>query len=181
MIRTINNLFQFFGKELKKLMVIIFKIFRNIIKMSIRLIVDGVPIVCIYQSFAHYLMLLLGADETVVDFLGYLQRTAVEKLDRSVVLIGMFEKYARIVLRITEVYLKIDWADASQDHTKFLAWLDEVFIPLLERLKCAIPEIDQLVDECLSEKCGKTLGALLQELRRRCHHSTDRSEPAVAA
>jgi hypothetical protein len=181
MIRTINNLFQFFGKELKKLMVIIFKIFRNIIKMLIRLIVDGVPIVCIYQSFAHYLMLLLGAEETVGPFVRYLQETPEGKLDKSVVRMGMFEGFSRIVPRISEVYLKIDWADASQDHTKFLAWLDEVFIPLLERLKCAIPEIDQLVDKCLSEKCGKTLGALLQELRRRCHHSTDRSEPAVAA
>jgi hypothetical protein len=149
--------------------------------MFIRLTVDGVPIVCIYQSVTHYLMLLLGAEENVVDFLGYLQRTAVEKLDRSVVLMGMFERGARIVSRITEVYFKIDWDDASQDHTKFLAWLDEVFVPLLERLKGAIPEIDQLVDECLSEKCGKTLGALLQELRRRCHRSADSSEPAVAA
>ena len=149
--------------------------------MLIRLIVNGVPIVCIYQSFMHYLMLLLGADETVVEFLRYLQGTAVEKLDRSAVLMGMFEKFARIVPRITEVYLEIDWADASQYHVKFLAWLDEVFIPLLERLKGAIPEIDQLVDECLSEKCGKTLGILLQELRRRCHDSADSSEPAVAA
>lgn len=136
---------------------------------------NGVPIVCIYQSFTHYLMLLLGAEETVVDFLGYLQRTPVEKLDRSVVLMGMFEVGSRIVPRISEVYLKIDWSDASQDHAKFLAWLEKVFIPLLERLKGAIPEIDKLVDECLSKKCGKTLGALLQELRQ---HS---SEPAVAA
>ena len=141
--------------------------------MSIRITVDGVHIVCIYQSFTHYLMLLLGAEETVVQILGYLQRTTDEKLDRSVVLMAMFEKFSRIVPRITEVYLKINWADASQDHAKFLAWLEEVFIPLLERLKGAIPEIDQLVDECLSEKCGKTLGALLQELRRHCHHSTD--------
>jgi hypothetical protein len=43
--------------------------------MSIRLTVSGVLIVCIYQSFTHYLMLLLGAEETVVDFLGYLQET----------------------------------------------------------------------------------------------------------
>ena len=149
--------------------------------MLIRLIVNGVPIVCIYQSFMHYLMLLLGAEESVVKFLRYLQGTADEKLDRSVVLMGMFEGFARIVSRITEVYLKIDWADSSQDHAKFLAWLDEVFIPLLERLKGAIPEIDQLVDECLSEKCEKTLGTLLQELRRRCHRSADSSEPAVAA
>jgi hypothetical protein len=160
----------------------IFKIFRNNNQsMLIRLTVNGVHIVCIYQSFTHYLMLLLGAEETVVDFLGYLQRTSVENLDISVVRMGMFERFARIVPRISEVYLEIDWADASQDHAKFLAWLDEVFIPLLERLKGAIPEIDQLVDECLSERCGKTLGALLQELRRHCHHSADSSEPAVAA
>ena len=63
MIRTIDNLFQFFGKYRKKLKVIIFKIFRNIIKMSIRLTVDGVLIECIYQSFRHFLMLLLGAEE----------------------------------------------------------------------------------------------------------------------
>ena len=143
--------------------------------MSIRLTIDGVPIVCIYQSLTHYMMLLLGAEETVVIFLGYLQRTPVEKLDRSVVLMGMFEGWSRIVPRISEVYLKIDWSDASQDHAKFLAWLEEVFIPLLERLKGAIPEIDQLVDECLTKKCEKTLGTLLQELRR---HS---SEPAVVA
>jgi hypothetical protein len=143
--------------------------------MSIRLTIDGLPIVCIYQSFTHYMMLLLGAEETIVDFLGYLQRTAVRKLDRSVVLMGMFERFARIVPRISEVYLKIDWSDASQDHAKFLAWLEKVFIPLLERLKGAIPEIHQLVDECLTKKCEKTLGTLLQELRR---HS---SEPAVAA
>jgi len=43
--------------------------------MSIRLTVDGVSIECIYQSFMHYLMLLLGAEETVVRFLGYLQET----------------------------------------------------------------------------------------------------------
>ena len=89
--------------------------------------------------------------------------------------------FARIVSRISEVYLKIDWSDASQDHAKFLAWLEEVFIPLLERLKGAIPEIDQLVDECLTKKCGKSFGTLLQELRRHCHHSADSSEPAVAA
>jgi hypothetical protein len=123
----------------------------------------------------HFLMLLLGAEETVVGFLRYLQETPVGKLDRSVVLVGMFEGFARIVPRITEVYLEIDWADSSQDHAKFLAWLEEVFIPLLERLKGAIPEIDKLVDECLSEKCRKTLGTLLQELRQ---HS---SEPAVTA
>ena len=149
--------------------------------MSIRLTIDGVPIVCIYQSFTHYMMLLLGAEETVVDFLGYLQRTPVEKLDRSVVLMGMFEGWSRIVPRISEVYLKIDWSDASQDHAKFLAWLEEVFIPLLERLKCAIPEIDQLVDKCLYEKCRKTFGTLMQELSQRCHHSADSSEPSVAA
>lgn len=149
--------------------------------MSIRLTIDGVPIVCIYQSFTHYMMLLLGAEETVVDFLGYLQRTAVRKLDRSVVLTGMFERFARIVPRISEVYLKIDWSDASQDHAKFLAWLEKVFIPLLERLKGAIPEIHQLVDECLTKKCGKSFGTLLQELRQHCHHSADSSEPAIAA
>jgi hypothetical protein len=121
------------------------------------------------------MMLLLGAEETVVIFLGYLQRTPVEKLDQSVVLMGMFEGWSRIVPRISEVYLKIDWSDASQDHAKNLAWLEEVFIPLLERLKGAIPEIHQLVDKCLTKKCGKTLGTLLQELRR---HS---SEPAFAA
>jgi hypothetical protein len=148
--------------------------------MYIRLIVNGVPIVCIYQSFMHYLMLLLGAEESVVEFLRYLQRTAVEKLEMPVVLMGMFESFARIVPRITEVYLKIDWSDASQDHAKFLAWLEEVFIPLLERLKGAIPEIDKLVDKCLSEKCGKTLGTLLQELRRRCNCSTYNSEHAVS-
>lgn len=149
--------------------------------MFIRLTVDSVSIVCIYQSFTHYLMLLLGAEETVVIFLGYLQRTAVEKLDQSVVLMGMFEWGSRIVPRISEVYLKIDWFDASQDHAKFLAWLEEVFIPLLERLKGAIPEIDQLVDECLTKKCGKSFGTLLQEIRQHCHHSADSSEPAVAA
>jgi len=143
--------------------------------MSIKLTVDGVPIVCIYQSFPHYLMLLLGAEESVVGFLQYLQETPVQELKRLVVLFGMFESFTRIVPRISEVYLKIDWSDASQDHAKFLAWLEEVFIPLLERLKCAIPEIDQLVDECLTKKCEKTLGTLLQELRR---HS---SEPAFAA
>ena len=143
--------------------------------MSIRLTIDGVPIVCIYQSLTHYMMLLLGAEETVVGFLQYLQETPVQKLERSVVLFGMFESFTRIVPRISEVYLKIDWSNASQDHAKFLAWLEEVFIPLLERLKGAIPEIDQLVDECLTKKCGKTLGTLLQELRR---HS---SEPAVVA
>jgi len=149
--------------------------------MSIRLTVSGVLIVCIYQSFTYYLMLLLGAEETVVDFLGYLQETLIENLDKSVVHMGMFEGFSRIVPRISEVYLKIDWFDANQDHAKFLAWLEEVFIPLLERLKGAIPEIHQLVDECLTEKCGKTFGALLQELRLRCHRSADRSEHAVAA
>ena len=149
--------------------------------MSIRLIVNGLLIECIYQSFEHYIMLLLGAEETVVEFLRYLQGTADEKLDRSVVLVGMFEGFARIVPRISEVYLKIDWSDASQDHAKFLAWLEEVFIPLLERLKCAIPEIDQLVDKCLYEKCRKTFGTLMQELSQRCHHSADSSEPSVAA
>jgi len=69
--------------------------------MSIRLTVDGVLIECIYQCFTHYLMLLLGAEETVVLFLRYLQETPVEKLDRSVVLMGMFERGARIVPRIT--------------------------------------------------------------------------------
>ena len=149
--------------------------------MYIRLIVNGLLIECIYQSFEHYIMLLLGAEETVVEFLRYLQGTADEKLDRSVVLVGMFEGFARIVPRISEVYLKIDWSDASQDHAKFLAWLEEVFIPLLERLKGAIPEIHQLVDECLIKKCGKTFKTLLQELRQSCHHSADSSEPAVAA
>ncbi len=149
--------------------------------MSIRLTVDGVLIVCIYQSFTHYFMLLLGAEETVVDFLRYLQETPDGKLDISVVRMGMFERFARIVPRISEVYLKIDWFDANQDHAKFLAWLEEVFIPLLERLKGAIPEIHQLVDECLTEKCGKTFGALLQELRQHCHRSANRSEHAVAA
>lgn len=150
-------------------------------RMSIRLTVDGVPIDCIYQSFEHYFMLLMGAEKSVVGFLIYLQETPVGKLDRSAVLMGMFKGSARIVSRISEVYLEIDWADSSQDHAKFLAWLDEVFIPLLERLKGAIPEIDQLVDDHLIQRCGKTLGALLQELRRRCHRSADSSEPAVAA
>ena len=181
MIRTIDNLFQFFGKYQKKFMGIIFKIFRNIIKMFIRLTVSGVPIECIYQSFTHYLMLLLGAEETVVLFLRYLQETPVEKLDKSVVRMGMFEGFSRIVPRISDVYLKIDWSDASQDHAKFLAWLEEVFIPLLERLKGAIPKIHQLVDECLTKKCGKTFGTILQELRQHCHRSADRSENAVAA
>ena len=149
--------------------------------MSIQLTVNDVLRVCIYQSFMHFLMLLLGAEETVVQILGYLQETPVKKLDRSVVLVGMFEGFARIVPRISEVYLKIDWSDASQDHAKFLAWLEEVFIPLLERLKGAIPEIHQLVDECLIKKCGKTFKTLLQELRQHCHHSADSSEPAVAA
>ena len=149
--------------------------------MYIRLIVGGVHIVCIYQSITHYLMLLLGAEETVVRFLGCLQETPVGKLDLSFVLVGMFEGFARIVPRISEVYLKIDWSNASQDHAKFLAWLEEVFIPLLERLKGAIPEIHQLVDECLTEKCGKTFGTILQELRQHCHCSADRSEHAVAA
>jgi len=138
------------------------------------------PTVCIYQSFTHYLMLLLGAEEIVVDFLGYLQETPKGKLDISVVRMGMFERFARIVPRISEVYMKIDWYDASQDHAKFLAWLEEVFIPLLERLKGAIPEVHQLVDECLSEKCEKNFGALLQELRQHCHCSADRSEHTVA-
>ena len=119
--------------------------------------------------------------KTVVDFLRYLQETSVENLDISVVRMGMFERFARIVPRISEIYLNIDWADASQDHAKFLAWLDEVFIPLLERLKGAIPEIHQLVDKCLTEKCEKTFGALLKELRQRCHRSADSSEHAVAA
>ena len=136
--------------------------------MSIQLTVNGMPIQCNYQSFMHYLMLILGAEESVVGFLQYLQETPVQELKRSVVLFGMFESFARIVPRISEVYLKIDWSDASQDHAKFLAWLEEVFIPLLERLKGAIPEIDQLVDKCLSDKCGKKFGALLQELRRHC-------------
>ena len=149
--------------------------------MSIRLIVNGLLIECIYQSFEHYIMLLLGAEETVVEFLRYLQGKTDEKLDRAVVLTGMFESFSRIVPRISEIYLKIDWADASQDHAKFLAWLEEVFIPLLERLKCAIPEIDQLVDKCLYEKCRKTFGTLMQELSQRCHHSADSSEPSVAA
>lgn len=149
--------------------------------MFIRLIVNGLLIECIYQSFEHYIMLLLGAEETVVEFLRYLQGTADEKLDRSVVLVGMFEGFARIVPRISEVYLKIDWSDASQDHAKFLAWLEEVFIPLLERLKGAIPEIHQLVDECLIKKCGKTFGTLMQELRQSCRCSSDSSERAVAA
>jgi uncharacterized protein YicC (UPF0701 family) len=126
-------------------------------------------------------MLLLGAEETVVDFLGYLQETPVEKLHKSVVHMGMFERFSRIVPRISEVYLKIDWSDASQDHAKFLAWLEVDFIPLLERLKGAIPEIHQLVDKCLTENCGKTLETLLQELRRHCHRSGDRSEHTVAA
>jgi hypothetical protein len=136
--------------------------------MLIRLTVDAVPIECIYQSFMHYLMLILGAEETVVGFLQYLQETPIRELKRSVVLFGMFESFTRIVPRISEVYLKIDWSDASQDHAKFLAWLEEVFIPLLERLKGTIPEIDQLVDKCLSDKCGKKFGALLQELRQHC-------------
>jgi hypothetical protein len=150
--------------------------------MLILLFIDGeVPIECDYQTFMHYLMLLLGAEEIVVDFLGYLQETPEGKLDISVVRMGMFDRFARIVPRISEVYMKIDWSDASQDHAKFLAWLEEVFIPLLERLKGAIPEIYQLVDECLSEKCEKNFGALLQELRQRCHRSADSSEHAVAA
>ena len=150
--------------------------------MRILLFIDGeVPIECAYQTFMHYFMLLLGAEKTVVDFLRYLQETSVENLDRSFVLIEMFEKFSSIVPRISEIYLNIDWADASQDHAKFLAWLEEVFIPLLERLKGAIPEIYQLVDECLSEKCEKNFGALLQELRQRCHRSADSSEHAVAA
>ena len=149
--------------------------------MSIQLIVNGLLIGCIHQSFEHYIMLLLGAEETVVEFLRYLQGTADEKLDRAVVLTGMFESFARIVPRISEVYLKIDWSDASQDHAKFLAWLEEVFIPLLERLRCAIPEIYQLVDKCLYEKCRKTFGTLMQELRQSCRRSSDSSERAVAA
>jgi hypothetical protein len=150
--------------------------------MLILLFIDGeVPIECTYQSFTHYLMLLLGAEETVVDFLGYLQETPDGKLDISVVRMGMFERFARIVPRISEVYLKIDWSDASQDHAKFLAWLEVDFISLLERLKGAIPEIQQLVDECLTKKCGKTFGTILQELRQRCHRSADRSKHAVAA
>jgi len=62
-----------------------------------------------------------------------------------------------------------------------LTWLEEVFISLLERLKGAIPEIHQLVDECLTKKCGKTFEAILQELRRHCHRSAYRSEHADAA
>ena len=58
--------------------------------MSIQLTIDGVPIVCNDQSFMHYLMLLLGAEETVVGFLRYLQETPVGKLDKSVVCMGMF-------------------------------------------------------------------------------------------
>jgi hypothetical protein len=143
--------------------------------MSVRLTIDGVPIVCIHQSFLHYLMLLMGAEESVVEFLEYLHETPVQELDKSVVLFGMFKGSARIVSRISEVYLKIVWSDASQDHAKFLAWLEEVFIPLLERLKEVIPEIHQLVDDHLMQNCGKTFGALLQELRQH------RSEHAVAA
>ena len=149
--------------------------------MSIQLTVNGMPIQCNYQSFMHYLMLILGAEETVVDFLKYLQETPVQELNKSVVLMGMFESFARIVPRISEIYLKIEWADASQDHAKFLAWLEEAFIPLLERLRCAIPEINQLVDKCLSDKCEKTFGALLQDLRQHCRRSSDSSEHAVAA
>ena len=122
-----------------------------------------------YQSFMYDLLLLLFNEGSVRDLMAYFERTSSQDLDVQTIHFGFFKNSPRIASRIREIYGKIVWNDQSQNHTAFLTWLEDVFLPLLDKIRGKIPNIDQLVDDHLRERCpGKTLAIILAELRQHC-------------
>jgi hypothetical protein len=122
-----------------------------------------------YGGFAHGMYNLLHEDHVLL-FLAYVQETPPKELSGVFCIHGMLKDgQTFIVPRIRLIYGKIDWSDQSQDHASFLKWLEDVFKPLLDKIRPIIPNIDQLVDDNLSEgNVEQTLEFMLTELRKHC-------------
>jgi len=122
-----------------------------------------------YDGFAHGMDNLLHGDHVLL-FLAYVQETPLKELSVENIMHGLLNGgQTFIVRRIRLIFWKIDWSDQSQDHASFLKWLEDVFKPLLDKIRPIIPNIDQLVDDNLSEgNVEQTLEFILTELRKHC-------------
>jgi hypothetical protein len=136
----------------------------------------------VYQSFMYDLLLLLFNEDSVRFLMAYFERTSSQDLDVETIHFGFFNNSSRLASRIREIYEKIDWNDQSQNHAAFFTWLEDVFLPLLNRIRGKIPNIDQLVDDYLRERCpGKTLAIILAELRQHCRSTQNGASGASSA
>lgn len=133
-----------------------------------------------YQGFNYDLDLLLHLDSIIL-FLVYVQQTSQKELSVENIMYGLLNgSQTFLVSRIKTIYAKIDWLAKSQDHTSFLTWLEDVFLPLLDKIRPIIPDINQLVDADLSErKPEQTLEFILTELRKHCRPSQSESSESV--
>jgi hypothetical protein len=129
-----------------------------------------------YDGFTHDMNNLLHLHPVLL-FLHYVQETPPKELSVENIMYGLLKcGQTFIVSRIRLIYRKIDWSDQSQDHTSFLKWLEDVFKPLLDKIRPKIPNIDQLVDANLSEgNEEQTLEFMLTELRKHCRPSQSAS------
>jgi hypothetical protein len=120
--------------------------------------------------YTHYLSLLFEND--VQAFIHYINEESTNKLGKSdnisLIKFGLFDNPSRVASRICEIYRVINWQDPEQNKQHFLNWLEGTFIPVKNKIKNVIPNIDTLVNEHLKGRCGKSFDEILENLRKFC-------------
>jgi hypothetical protein len=122
--------------------------------------------------YTHYLSLLFEND--VQAFIHYINEESTNKLGKSdnisLIKFGLFDNPSRVAGRICEIYRVINWQNREQNKQQFLNWLEETFIPVKNKIRNVIPDIDTLVNDHLKRKCGKSFDEILENLRKFCQN-----------
>jgi hypothetical protein len=117
-------------------------------------------------EFTKYLEILF--EHNVQDFIDYVMSKNTNRLGRTndffILRHGLFENPSMVALRIAFIYKQIDWKNPHQDRRRFLTWITGTFIPVLNKIKQLIPNIDEEVDRHLERICGKNLETIIQNL-----------------
>lgn len=122
--------------------------------------------------YTQYLNLLFEYD--VQAFIDYINETNTNTLGKTnsifILRHGLFKNPSMIALRIAFIYRVIDWKNINQDKQRFLSWINERFIPVLEKIKELIPNIYEEVNKELVSICGKNLQTIIENLTNFCEH-----------
>lgn len=123
-------------------------------------------------QYTKFLNLLFEHD--VQAFIDYVNQHSTNRLGRANDLFllrhGLFENPSLIANRIAYIYRAIDWQNLNQNKQKFLTWLTTIFMPVLNKIKQLIPNIDAQVDKVLMSNCGKNLETIIQNLTNFCRN-----------
>jgi len=107
--------------------------------------------------YTHYLSLL--SENDVQAFINYINDESTNNLGKadniSLINFGLFNNSSRVASRICEIYEVINWQDPEQNKQQFLNWLENIFLPVINKIRNIIPNIDTLLNNHLKERCGK--------------------------